>query len=40
LDRTVRLRAGAGLSDVAPTVLSFLGLQPPLEMTGHALCQE
>jgi len=40
LDRTVRLREGAGLSDVAPTVLSFLGLQPPLEMTGRSLCQE
>ena len=38
LDRSVRLREGAGLSDVAPTLLCFLGLHVPTEMTGRSLC--
>ncbi|MBC7293792.1 MAG: alkaline phosphatase family protein, partial [Thermoleophilia bacterium] len=32
------LREGAGLSDVAPTMLCFLGLEVPPEMTGRPLC--
>ena len=32
------LREGAGLSDVAPTLLSFLGLEAPPEMSGRSLC--
>jgi 2,3-bisphosphoglycerate-independent phosphoglycerate mutase len=38
LDEHVRLRDGAGLADIAPTLLCFLGLRPPAEMTGVALC--
>jgi 2,3-bisphosphoglycerate-independent phosphoglycerate mutase len=38
LDRQVRLREGAGLADIAPTLLCFLGLTAPPEMTGTALC--
>jgi 2,3-bisphosphoglycerate-independent phosphoglycerate mutase len=33
------LREGAGLSDIAPTLLSFLGLAVPSEMTGLSLCR-
>jgi 2,3-bisphosphoglycerate-independent phosphoglycerate mutase len=33
-----RLREGAGLADVAPTILFFLGLDVPPEMTGRSLC--
>jgi len=40
LDRHAVLREGSGLSDVAPTVLCFLGLQAPEEMTGRSLCGE
>ncbi len=40
LDRGASLREGAGLSDVAPTVLCFLALEAPSEMTGRALCVE
>jgi 2,3-bisphosphoglycerate-independent phosphoglycerate mutase len=32
-----RLRAGGSLCDVAPTILSLLGLEQPPEMTGRAL---
>lgn len=32
------LREGAGLADVAPTVLNLLGLEVPVEMTGVDLC--
>ena len=35
----VLLRPGAGLADVAPTLLCFLGLDTPAEMTGKALCR-
>jgi 2,3-bisphosphoglycerate-independent phosphoglycerate mutase len=38
LDQGVNLREGAGLADIAPTVLCFLGLPQPAEMTGTALC--
>jgi 2,3-bisphosphoglycerate-independent phosphoglycerate mutase len=38
LDERASLREGAGLADIAPTVLCFLGVQPPVEMTGSALC--
>jgi 2,3-bisphosphoglycerate-independent phosphoglycerate mutase len=37
LEKGLRLREGAGLADVAPTILSFLGLNSPMEMTGHPL---
>jgi 2,3-bisphosphoglycerate-independent phosphoglycerate mutase len=37
-DRDVTLREGAGLADVAPTLLCFMGLPVPPEMTGRALC--
>jgi 2,3-bisphosphoglycerate-independent phosphoglycerate mutase len=33
------LREGAGLADIAPTLLSFLGLTAPSEMTGLSLCR-
>ncbi|MFH0915366.1 MAG: 2,3-bisphosphoglycerate-independent phosphoglycerate mutase [bacterium] len=39
LDRDAVLREGAGLSDVAPTVLCFLGLDIPPEMTGRPVCR-
>jgi 2,3-bisphosphoglycerate-independent phosphoglycerate mutase len=32
-----QLRGGGGLSDIAPTVLSLLGLDQPAEMTGRSL---
>jgi 2,3-bisphosphoglycerate-independent phosphoglycerate mutase len=38
LDRAVQLRQGAGLADIAPTILCFLGLPAAPEMTGTALC--
>ena len=38
LDEGERLSQGAGLADIAPTVLCFLGLPAPAEMTGTALC--
>jgi 2,3-bisphosphoglycerate-independent phosphoglycerate mutase len=38
LDRDAVLRGGSGLSDVAPTVLCFMGLEAPPEMTGRPLC--
>ena len=40
LDEGVKLREGAGLSDIAPTVLQFLGLEAPPEMTGRPLGQQ
>jgi 2,3-bisphosphoglycerate-independent phosphoglycerate mutase len=33
----IRLRAGGGLSDLAPTCLALLGLEPPPEMAGRSL---
>ncbi len=33
----VRLRDGAGLKDIAPTVLKIMGIEKPPEMTGEAL---
>lgn len=38
VEHDVRLREGAGLADVAPTLLDFLDLEPPPEMTGRSLC--
>ncbi len=38
LDKALELHAGAGLADIAPTLLCFLGLPVPLEMTGTNLC--
>jgi len=35
--RAASLRAGGSLKDVAPTVLSLLGIECPAEMTGHDL---
>jgi len=36
----VRLRAQGGvLADVAPTLLELLGIEQPVEMTGHSLVQ-
>jgi 2,3-bisphosphoglycerate-independent phosphoglycerate mutase len=39
LEEGAVLREGAGLSDVAPTLLCFLGLGIPSEMTGQPLCR-
>jgi 2,3-bisphosphoglycerate-independent phosphoglycerate mutase len=36
-DRTVTLREGGELSDLAPTILIMLGISPPREMTGRSL---
>jgi 2,3-bisphosphoglycerate-independent phosphoglycerate mutase len=33
----LRLREGGALEDVAPTVLSLLGIDKPAEMTGRDL---
>jgi 2,3-bisphosphoglycerate-independent phosphoglycerate mutase len=38
LEEGASLREGAGLSDLAPTVLCLLGLEAPREMTGQSLC--
>jgi len=40
IDPEVTLREGAGLSDVAPTLLRFLGLDVPALMTGRPLVEE
>ena len=37
-DKEVRLREGGALRDIAPTMLSALGQQLPIEMTGTNLC--
>jgi 2,3-bisphosphoglycerate-independent phosphoglycerate mutase len=36
-DRALHLREGGELSDLAPTILTLLGLPIPAEMTGHVL---
>ncbi|WP_201615725.1 2,3-bisphosphoglycerate-independent phosphoglycerate mutase [Psychrobacter urativorans] len=36
-DKKVQVRAGGKLSDVAPTILALLDLEPPAEMTGENL---
>jgi 2,3-bisphosphoglycerate-independent phosphoglycerate mutase len=36
-DREVRVRTGGELADLAPTVLSYLGLVKPSEMSGQSL---
>jgi 2,3-bisphosphoglycerate-independent phosphoglycerate mutase len=33
----MKLREGAALEDVAPTMLGLLGLEKPVEMTGRDL---
>ncbi len=38
LEEGVVLREGAGLADIAPTVLCLLDLEVPVEMTGEPLC--
>jgi 2,3-bisphosphoglycerate-independent phosphoglycerate mutase len=38
LDEEVDVREGAGLADVAPTILCFMGLEAPIEMTGRSIC--
>jgi 2,3-bisphosphoglycerate-independent phosphoglycerate mutase len=35
--RGLRLREGGALEDVAPTILAFLGIDKPGEMTGRDL---
>jgi len=35
--KNLKLRKGAGLSDIAPTILSLYNLQKPVEMTGENL---
>ncbi|MET0564272.1 MAG: 2,3-bisphosphoglycerate-independent phosphoglycerate mutase, partial [Gaiellaceae bacterium] len=37
-DEAVTLREGGELSDLAPTVIAYLGLKKPLQMTGKNLC--
>jgi 2,3-bisphosphoglycerate-independent phosphoglycerate mutase len=37
-DTGATLREGGELSDLAPTVLAYLGLTKPLQMTGQNLC--
>jgi 2,3-bisphosphoglycerate-independent phosphoglycerate mutase len=37
LEEDVRLREGAGLSDLAPTVLTLLGVAVPPAMTGRSI---
>jgi 2,3-bisphosphoglycerate-independent phosphoglycerate mutase len=38
-DRAVTLRDGGELSDLAPTVLAYLGLKKPLQMSGENICK-
>ena len=38
-DGGYRVRDGGGLADVAPTLLSLLGIEPPGEMTGESLLE-
>ncbi len=40
LDEGVNVREGAGLADVAPTILCFMGLEQPTEMTGRSVCHD
>ena len=37
IGRTATLSEGGALKDIAPTLLSMMGLPQPVEMTGHAL---
>jgi 2,3-bisphosphoglycerate-independent phosphoglycerate mutase len=37
-DQAISLREGGELQDLVPTVLAFLGLTKPLQMTGQNLC--
>jgi len=38
-DKAVTLRDGGELSDLAPTVLAYLGLKKPLQMSGENICK-
>src|SRR5690554_1437806 len=38
-DRQVTLKDDGALSDVAPTLLTLMGLEQPAEMTGHSLIE-
>lgn len=38
--RKIKLRKGAGLSDVAPTILDLLDVKKPIEMTGKSLIKK
>ena len=35
--KTISIRGGGILADVAPTVLDIMGIEPPPEMTGKSL---
>ena len=37
IGRAGKITAGGALSDIAPTLLSLMGLPKPAEMTGHSL---
>ena len=37
--RTVKIKKGAGLQDIAPTILKILGFKKPREMTGRSFVQ-
>jgi 2,3-bisphosphoglycerate-independent phosphoglycerate mutase len=37
--RPARLRDGGALRDIAPTMLTLLGLEVPVEMTGRSLVE-
>lgn len=39
-NKNVSLKDAGSLSDIAPTILSLLGIPKPVEMTGHSLIQE
>ncbi|MFQ6332632.1 2,3-bisphosphoglycerate-independent phosphoglycerate mutase [Methylophilus sp. 3sh_L] len=39
IGREASIRSGGALSDIAPTLLSLMGLQRPVEMTGQPLIQ-
>jgi 2,3-bisphosphoglycerate-independent phosphoglycerate mutase len=39
LEEGAKLREGAGLSDLAPTILQFMGLEIPVEMTGQPVIE-
>ena len=39
-DKTIKLREGGILADVAPTMLQYLGIKQPAEMTGESLIKK
>ena len=38
-DEDLALRSGGELSDLVPTALALLGIEPPSEMTGRSLVE-